>query len=213
MEPPLRVALRTCLREPVPEIAEAARLLDAAVTAHVNGDAELAKRRLREANIPAVRAWTESLWGKRSPYAPTGPSSKVAVPVEGLAGERMPSVTLQRELHVRDGYHCRFCGIPVIRKQVRQRFCQLYPDLLIWGRKNIEQHAGFQAMWAQYDHLVPHWHGGGNDLSNLVVACAPCNYARMGYTLEEARLANPLHREPVRSGWDGLERLLLSAKS
>jgi hypothetical protein len=211
MESPLHTSIRRCLREPVPEIAEAARLLDAAVTAHLNGDRERTESFLRQADMPAVRAWTESLWGRNSQYALRGSSPK---PIEhdGRANERMPRADLRRELHARDGYHCRFCGIPVIRKEIRQRFCSLYSNLTLWGRKNIDQHAAFQAMWAQYDHVVPHWRGGGNGLQNLVVTCAPCNYARMGYTLEEAHIANPFDRQPLKATWDGLERLLKSAR-
>ena len=50
--------------------------------------------------------------------------------------------------------------------------------------------------------------GGTNELLNVVVTCAPCNYGRMQYTIEEAALQNPLTREPRRGPWDGLERLL-----
>jgi 5-methylcytosine-specific restriction endonuclease McrA len=61
-------------------------------------------------------------------------------------------------------------------------------------------------MWLQYDHLLPHARGGTNDLGNIVITCAPCNFARMNYTLEEIGLLDPRTREPVRSDWDGLER-------
>lgn len=61
-------------------------------------------------------------------------------------------------------------------------------------------------LWLQYDHLLPHARSGTNDLENVVITCAPCNYGRGGYTLEEVGLADPRLREPVRSTWDGLER-------
>jgi 5-methylcytosine-specific restriction endonuclease McrA len=63
-------------------------------------------------------------------------------------------------------------------------------------------------MWVQYDHLIAHSRGGDHDLTNMVVTCAPCNYGRMQYTLEEAYLFNPLEREPRQGTWDGLERML-----
>jgi 5-methylcytosine-specific restriction endonuclease McrA len=122
---------------------------------------------------------------------------------------RMPGADTRRQLHLRDGYHCRFCGAPVIRKEVRQRFRALFPALEIWGPKNMDQHAAFQAMWAQYDHVVPHSKGGSNDLENLVVTCAPCNFARMDYSLEQVGLADPRERQPPRSPWNGLEQMLL----
>jgi hypothetical protein len=39
-----------------------------------------------------------------------------------------------------------------------------------------------------------------------VVTCAPCNYARVDCTLEEAMLSDPRERQPIQSLWDGLER-------
>jgi 5-methylcytosine-specific restriction endonuclease McrA len=203
-----QITARNCLREPIPEIEVAARLLDAAVTAHLEGHAELVERLVRQANMPAIREWTDSLWGANSPYAPSRKSSPSRAPlaVHARESERMPSAEYRRHLHLRDGYHCRFCGIPVIRKEVRQRFRKRYPQLSIWGRRNVDQHAAFQAMWAQYDHVVPHSAGGGNGLDNLVVTCAPCNYSRMDFTLEESGLVDPRIRAPVSSKWDGLER-------
>jgi 5-methylcytosine-specific restriction endonuclease McrA len=106
----------------------------------------------------------------------------------------------------RDGHHCRFCGTPVIRKEVRRRVTSAYPDLRIWGVGNINQHAAFQTMWAQFDHILPYTRGGTNEIDNLVVTCAPCNFGRMQYTLEEVGLVDPRTRDPVRSTWDGLER-------
>ena len=197
--------LRTCLRAPIPEIAHAAKLLDEAASAHLSGNFELATQLLNESNFPTVRAWTESLWGAKSEYAPKK-SLKSAPAARAL--ERMPSSAMQLKLHARDGYHCRFCEIPVIRKAVRVRFRLLYPDVKIWGRKNSEQHAAFQAMWAQYDHVDPHSAGGANDLDNLIVTCAPCNYARMDCTLEEAGLLDPRLRSRSFAPWDGLERML-----
>jgi len=201
-------ALRTCLRPPIPEIDEARRLLDLAATAHVAGDFGSAASLFVQADMPEVRAWTESLWGAKSPYAPKKQKSAVAT---RRAKERMPPAFVQTQLHIRDGYSCRYCGIPVIRKQIREYVRSSYPTLKIWGRKNAEQHAALQAMWAQYDHVVPHSAGGLNDIGNLVVTCAPCNFAKMDCTLEEASLLDPRSRLPVVATWDGLERILRSA--
>jgi hypothetical protein len=54
--------------------------------------------------------------------------------------------------------------------------------------------------------VIPHAVGGTNDLDNVVVACAGCNYARMDYTLEEMGLEDPSTRPRKVSDWDGLER-------
>lgn len=183
-------------------------MLDAAVSAYHGGNRALAAQLVEAAKIPAVGEWGYSIWGAKSPYVELqrlSPSIPAIVPRIEI---RMPTQEQKRLLHQRDGYHCRFCGIPVIRAEVRKKFCSTFPELLIWGAKNDQQHVAFQTLWAQYDHVVPHSAGGSNDLVNLVVTCGPCNFGRMAYTLEEVGLLDPRNREPVRSTWDGLERFL-----
>jgi 5-methylcytosine-specific restriction endonuclease McrA len=160
--------------------------------------------------MASIRDWTESLWGKRSPYVHYRrlPDSPATLERAQRVKFRMPTAEDRRVLHLRDGYHCRFCGIPVIRKEIRERLRKLYPRLSLWGRTNAECHAALQATWAQYDHILPHSRGGDNDLRNIVITCAPCNFGRMSYTLEEVGLADARTREPVISAWDGLERLI-----
>jgi hypothetical protein len=198
-------ALRTCLRDPIPEIAEAARYLDEGVSAHLNKNIALADELIRQANMPAIRAWSESIWGKNTGFLPKSGGAG-SIQKQLRAKERMPTPVQKAELLLRDGYHCRFCGIPVIRTEIRKRIHSIYPEALPWGRRNIEQHAAFQAMWVQYDHLVPHASSGTHDLDNIVITCGPCNFGRMQYSLEEVGLIDPRTREPVRSSWDGLDR-------
>jgi 5-methylcytosine-specific restriction endonuclease McrA len=201
---------RFCLREPIPEIADAARYLDAAVSAHLAGHNELAGSLIRLADMPVIREWTESLWGTSSPHVQRRivAGAPPSLPEDQRIAVRMPTPAEERYLHQRDGYHCRFCGIPVIRATIRKAMRLAYPDALPWGRTNQSQHAGFQALWATYDHVLPHSRGGDNDAENVVIACQPCNCARWHYTLEEVGLSDPRAREPVRSTWDGLERFL-----
>ncbi|GFM84818.1 hypothetical protein PSCICO_02170 [Pseudomonas cichorii] len=59
---------RLCFRNPVPQVLDAARYLDAAVSAHLAKNTELAEYLIRAANMDEVREWTESLWGKASQY-------------------------------------------------------------------------------------------------------------------------------------------------
>jgi 5-methylcytosine-specific restriction endonuclease McrA len=199
---------RRCLREPIPEIADAARLLDAAVTAHLMGRCDVAEQLIRVADMSVLRDYTESLWGAKSPYVQyraVADAPAHSVNARDSKG-RMPTQADTVALFQRDGYHCIFCGIPVIRGEVRQRIRKVYPDALRWGAKNAEQHPAFQLMWAVPDHVLPHSRGGTSDLQNTVIVCQPCNCARMHYTLEELGLADPRLREPTRSSWDGLER-------
>ena len=210
-QPTLPSVGRLCFRAAIPEIAVAAECLNAAISAHIAGDREQAASLISAANIPAIREWVESLWGEPSPYRQFR-SVPDAPPILSRAQRlvlRMPNSTEKKLLLERDGFHCRFCGIPVIRAEIRNRLRKLYPDALPWPTdSNKHQHPAFQAMWVQYDHILPHARGGTNELENMLITCAPCNYARMYYTLEEVGLADPRFREPVRSSWDGLERLL-----
>ena len=203
---------RHCLREPIPEIDQAALMLLEAVSAHQLGDGMRAEYLIRLANMEEIREWSNSLWGKSSPYVQYRgtPSAEPYLSRSERQIVQMPTLAQRRQLHQRDGYHCRFCGVPVMRKEVRQWFVAAYPGLAIWGRTHDTQHAAFQTIWAQYDHVVPHARGGDNDLSNIIVTCAPCNYGRMSYTLEEVNVLGPRAREPIRSHWDGLERVFHS---
>ena len=198
------VGTRECFRPPIAEVAEAASLLDRAVSAHLERRYTEAAYFIARADLPEVAAWTESILGKRSTYAivtPLPASTIVArVPV------RMPNALERRQLHERDGYHCRFCGIPVIRPEIRMKMQRAYPKALRWGKRNAERHAAFFAMWVQYDHLVPHSRGGTNSLDNLLVTCSACNYGRGGFMLSEVGLSNPFERPVLKSTWDGLER-------
>ncbi len=202
--------MNSCLREPISEIFEAARLLDAAVTLHIQGKSSLAEELIKAADLPEIREWTESLWGKGSPYVTFREvhNTPPKLPKADRIAVRMPGTKEKQALHIRDGFHCRFCKIPVIRKEVRQIFHDLYPNALQWGRKNLEQHAAFQAMWLQYDHVIPHARGGNNNINNVIITCAPCNFARMDFLVEEVGVEMPNLTTKPTSSWDGLERLL-----
>ena len=183
--------------------------MDDAVTAHLEGNIDQAKEFFASANLDEIRVWTEELWGPGGKKYRVGPMSPKAI-MSSAANDtlRMPNKAQRQELIDRDGYHCRFCGIPVIREEVRKliRKYDCYQEAVPWGRTNRSQHAAFQAMWLHYDHIIPHSLGGPTSVQNMVISCAPCNCARMECTLAEVGLFNPLDREPVRTAWDGLER-------
>lgn len=197
------------MREPIPEIADAARLLDEAVSAHLIGQRDLAKELIHSADIiPAITAFGESLWGRKSVYrqvrdvADTPPIR----PKEQRALERNANAALKRDLIRRDGYHCRFCGMAVVREKVRERIRHVYREALRWGRRNEQQHAAFQVMCVNYDHIMPHARGGSTDLANMVITCAACNYGRRDYTLDQVGVLHPDDIPLVHSTWNGLER-------
>ena len=92
--------LRSCFREPIPEIAIAAQYLDAAVTAHLKGKHEQAATLIKRSDMPIIRDWTESIWGKNSPYVSSGGFSGAA-PVltkEQRVAARMPNALEKKKL-------------------------------------------------------------------------------------------------------------------
>lgn len=197
--------LKRYFREPILEIYDAARYLDAAVSAHIDGKTDIANDLFTLANNPIIWEWTDSIWGRNSKYVTVNKQSSLhTIP---KAKVRMPSAAQKADLHKRDGYHCRFCGIPVIRAENRKFLHKIYPTTIPWGKTNASQHAAFQCMWLQYDHVVPHSSGGSNDLDNLVITCAACNFGKMEYTIEELGLLDPREVAPLISLWDGLERV------
>ena len=203
-------ATASCLCPPPPEFVRTVALLNAAAVAHLKGHRADAATWLNAANIPAIRAWTESLWGKASPFLHP---RKIAGSPPYLAQDqriplRMPTAAQQRLIEERDGFHCRFCALPVIPVRVRHFLVKTYPELKLWGRTNPSQHAALQAMWAQFDHVIPHSRGGDNDLNNVVLTCAPCNYGRMDYLCEELGLEDPRQRQPIHTDWKGLTQIL-----
>jgi len=200
--------LRRCLREPIPDIEMAARRLDEAVSAHVNGEYEVAEALLRQADEPALRDWLESVWGKVTAY--NRPRRVLPYPPALPVGERLKprdaSLATKRLIHLRDGYYCRFCSMPVIRSAARNAIRSHYPDAVPWGNTNTSQHAAFQCMWAQYDHILPHARGGSSTLENVYLTCAACNYGRENFLLEELDLIHPDRNSSRVGDWDGLER-------
>ncbi len=204
------MSLKSSVRKPIRELFIAAKYLDAAVDAHILGDLKMASSLFKLADMSVLRDWTESHWGANTEYKNIiGKDDSVPeLPKDQRVEVRMPSKEQKRALYLRDGFHCRFCGVPVIRKEVRDELRKHYPNEIPWGRSNAEQHSAFQALWLQYDHLLPHSRGGDNSLENVAITCAPCNYVRMSNLIIEMGLSNPLDRASVKSEWAGLERLL-----
>lgn len=206
------LAPRRCMREPIRAIFDAAALLERAVDAHLRQDRETSVRFLKAADLPAVREWTESLWGGKQENPEQWRYHRWrAVPGLGVSKQkvkdRMPRKEHRLDIIARDGYNCRFCGIPVIPREVRDALSNAYPEAKLWGSRNGDQHAALQCLWLQFDHIVPHCRGGENTPDNVVVTCAPCNYGRGNWLLEEVGLIDPRERTVYKTNWDGLIRI------
>jgi len=158
--------------------------------------------------------WAETLWGKDSQkrwrVIVEAPQLKPITLAELPQLARRPRCELTRDqkqkLIDRDGLRCRYCGIPLIRSEVRGRIRKAYPKALRWDKGNCDKHAAFLAMDVQFDHVAPFSRNGTDEIDNFVVACAPCNCGRMNNTLDEVGLLDPRLRDPIPSSWDGLAR-------
>ena len=199
-----------CINKPIDLLFKAAALLSDAVDAHVAGMTGDAKRLIEAADIPEIREWHWPIIS-RWPWQ-VSLSEPQAVPKELRAVPRMPGATMRKLVMERDGHHCRFCGVPVIATDARKAMIASYGEVIPWSRQFWLTHAGFPALQMSLDHMVPHQRGGESIAENLVVACDPCNYGRMSFTLNEVGVLNPLLREPSRdhwsgfADWDGLQR-------
>ena len=201
---------RRWLRDPIPEIEIAARQLGDAVAAHHRGEPGKADNLFRQTNSRVLWDWLDSVWGKRTIY--NQPRRKLlhpqALPKAERATPRHATEGMKRLIHQRDGHYCRFCKVPVIRREVRDALRREYPEAIPWGDTNQTQHAAFQLMWAQYDHILPHARGGRSDLENIYLTCAACNHGRGNYLLEDFDLIHPKLHPPRQGDWDGLESVI-----
>ncbi len=207
---------RNALVDPIPAIFEAALALSAAVDAHLSGDYGKASELIRQADCPDVWAYIDAGWGKgaKARYGfVTDPCAPPCLPIADRPKPRMPTNDVKAIVKQRDRLHCRFCGIPLIDAAIRKAMVRAYPSEIGWPRTDIGKHAAFTCMWLQYDHILPNSRGGDSSPDNIVLTCAACNFGRMETTLEEGRLANPLHGEARVAwagydAWDGLERFI-----
>lgn len=71
----------------------------------------------------------------------------------------------------------------------------IVPDAVKWS--DGFEHGAFYALNGCIDHIVPHVRGGDNSPENLVTACWPCNFGKMGDLIEELSLIDPRSREAV----------------
>jgi hypothetical protein len=205
-------SLRDCFLQPIPEIFAAAESLRLALQAHLDGDGEQCAELIRRADDPKIAEWTRPFLGpwRKNPHLQLrtvqGAPPTVAKPSRVLV--RMPTAAEKAELIRWHGRNCAFCGIPLVRAEVRKAFTAAYPEAARWGSTNDGCHAAFLCMWLQYDHLLPHSRGGDNSTDNVVLTCSACNFGRMAFTLQEVGLVDPRTRASRGTDWEGLEAML-----
>ena len=202
--------MRRCIKEPIPEIFAAWEAMSEAVEEHLKGNHERAEALFRQANSKTVWEWLNPAWDRPEDHViekkPPGDTS--SVPNNQRDPDRDVAPNVRAAVLERDGYRCRYCGIPVVHADIRKIAARLYLSAVVWDRDPSKRHAGFQCMWLQFDHVVPHSHGGRSTPDNVVISCALCNYGKFNSTLRQLHLEDPRLREPEHiTGYDGLERL------
>ena len=214
--PYTRLPPRRCLLEPVPAIYQAQDLLNKAADHHLadEQDRKRAEKAICEADFLEIEIWMESIWGS---YSPAIHRRWIEGPDKFLGDKdelRYPDRELKQKVIDRDGYHCRWCGIPVISIEAHDHLKKVYPKAFRWGPKNRNRHkhAAFQAMThvESHDHVIPWSRGGHTSLENLVVSCSPCNAGRSNFLPEEMCLIRPIPEDGpwIKTDWDGLKRVL-----
>jgi len=202
--------VRYYIKEPTVEVLAAIQALIDAVEAHVKSDPTLAAAKFEQANCPSTWNWLNDAWinvDRNVVFRNPGSDSKV-VPKSERDPDRSIASSIRKAVLERDGYRCRYCGLPVVHADIRKIAHQLYPSEVPWNsRCSDKQHSGFQVTWLQFDHVVPHSHGGRSSLENVVVSCALCNFGKDRFTLKQLDIEDPRMRAPVPSEFDGLERL------
>lgn len=205
-------APRSFLREPIPELFECAAILERAAKNHLAGDRERADSELRAAESQPVADWIDSMWGRREKWPEQVHYKRLRrvsdLPNFSAKKESKIPTKVRIDVVARDGFNCRYCGLPVIPNEVRKHLTEIFPTAARWGNRNAEQHVGLQALWMQYDHVIPSSRGGLATQDNIVICCAGCNYCKEGYHLLELGLSDPRDRAPIKSEWDGLVRVL-----
>lgn len=162
--------------------------------ASVDGTALLAAW---DAQIVAMRDKTKWPASLHETVAATGPPPTVEL-----------GRTLSTRVFERDGYRCRYCGIPVFTQWQRgdiPRLITAFPDLTEHvvcrdgslhgtgksGALTNTDTAKWLWMTASADHVWPASLGGPTTMDNLVTACAGCNYGKADWTLAQLDVLDP----------------------
>jgi len=199
--------LRRSLLEPVPQLDQAATLLDAAADAVTREKLDLARDLIAQADMPEIATYSRRLLGRMSMEWHRHTRRPKCLPKTERHPDRMPSASVQDDIFARDGWRCRFCGTRVVCKRARRVFVKLFGPETRWKSPEFQRHAALYAMASSLDHILPHGRGGKNEIGNLVTACYCCQFGRGEWTLDEVQLQDPRQYPPVVDAWDGLSRL------
>ena len=200
--------MRHSILKPIPELEVAAQLLDAAATAIISGEMQIAAELIKQANMPEIMTYAKRAVGPLSFEVHRVLKRPKCLPRSERDPTRMPSAREQLNIFLRDGWRCRFCGTKVICKSARNVITRTFALETNWKSTEFQRHSALYAMASSLDHVEPHGRGGKNQFENFVTSCYCCQFGRGEWTIEEAELADPRCRPPLVDDWDGLTRLV-----
>lgn len=131
---------------------------------------------------------------------------KIPAPETNGRGRNDPDKRRRREIYQRDHYVCRYahCGRHTVDEWVLAALGRLLPEELTY-HPNWKLTVGHPVIWtyaATLEHVLPWSQGGGNDDTNLITACAGCNYSKSNHTIES--LGWQVGAVAPTETWDGL---------
>jgi len=185
-----------------------------AVRHAANGNVESARAHIRSTRKEDLQTWFIEHGQQSGIFRSRHYGRAKPAVVDALDPVSSPE-RLAKDVLVRDGYQCRYCGLRLVSKNVLAAFSKVVgPDIFRPTGRNLERHGIVLAFRANADHVFPWKLGGRTELENLVCACWCCNYGKSAYTIDQIGVDDPRSRPiPTANGWDGLTSFLPALQS
>ncbi len=176
----------------------------------IQGDKETCLDKLSKIRNAEMQTWFiehgQMSWKHRKNILQLAPPMAVDISLRDTLREPKK---YQEEVFLRDWYRCRYCGNRLISQKLIRNFVKrLDSPFFHRGETNLDTHGIVHMTWPVADHVIPWNLGGRTHPSNLVSACAACNYGKDRFTLDQLWLENPFNRPPITASWDGLSSKL-----
>lgn len=169
--------------------------LEKAINAAITGERDYALQHLAESRHLEIREWfiNSAQVAGHQRHAELGrPDADEPLIPKSMQDTRRVTVALARSVLERDGYLCRYCGIPVMFTAEARKLEVLFGvEHFRLSKSNRIAHGTLRAFYNSFDHVLPLSRGGTTSLDNLVTACYPCNFGKDNFTLKQLGLLPP----------------------
>ena len=177
----------------------------AAVQAAALGDKRKAVEHLATVKSTDLRVWYVEHGQMSGRFRVRGRRLPVPQAISPSRDAQRSPDAFAKQLFLRDGHLCRYCGVRVVPKQVLAAFAAVVGVKVFCATgTNEARHGVVLAFRANVDYVVPWKLGGPTNPDNLVTACWSCNYGKAGYTIEQLGIEDPRKFGPYLGEWDGL---------